>query len=140
MRISTIIISLLILGGLFIGFYSFATSLSGEDGFDVPIDTTYSSTFDKTSELSDNINTNYNDMMNWSTKKNSATQIITLVPDALSLVKNIIVLPFSLISTVMTDFMSLLGLPGWFTSFLLSVIAIVLIFAFMALILRYRDT
>jgi len=140
MRFSNVIMSILLLGSVLVGLFAFATDLGGEDKYNAPVDDSYLSQFDKTDNLTSEISEKYDEIQNFSTKKSSAYQIITLVPDALSLVKNIIVLPFTLIGELIHSLTTVLQLPEWASIFMKVAITIMFLFAFIALILRYKDT
>ncbi len=137
--ISSIIISGLILGMLILGFYEFANDLTDENSYNVDLNDNYTTSFDKAENLSTNIAEGYNDVMNWSAEKGGAA-IITLVPDALMLVKDVIVLPVSLTLAMFDDAMVILGAPAWISTLAIAVLIVIVIFAFIALILRFKDT
>lgn len=139
MRYSVLIISILLFGSIVTGFYAFTNSLAGGDAYNIQV-TDYSSSFDKTSNISDEISGKYNDLVNWSAKKSSATQIITLVPDSLSLIKSILFLPLNMLTSIVSSLSTFLQLPAWVTSLGLTVLVIGLIFGLIALILRYKET
>lgn len=140
MRLSTIIISLLLIGAVFAGMYSFVNQMAADDYYDVEVKGEYEASFDKTNNLSVEINEQYATMSNWSASKSTSVQIITLVPDSLALALDIIKLPFTIIGELISSLLTLVGLPVWFTTMALAVVAVVLIFGIIALILRYRDT
>lgn len=138
MKISTIIIGFLIMGVMLTGFYAVTTDLgSGENGYNVNVDDDkYLAAFDKSNDISDEINTTYGKIQSLSANKASTIGIITLVPDVLILIKNIIVLPFSIAGGVINSIQLYMGLPAWTTTFMLTLFVILLIFAFIALVLN----
>lgn len=125
------------MGAMFVGFYEFAAALGGEDAYNVDIDDSYATTFDKTTNISDKIDDDYNEMINWSVDK---TSYLGLTGHGVSLIKNMISLPFALVGDLVTNGIESIGLPSWVQSFLLAAIAALLVFAVLALILRYRYT
>lgn len=140
MRLSTIIISIMLVGLVFTGLYTFTNSLTGADAYNVPVDDSYLGTYQKINETNTEIRDSYNDMLNWSTKKGSAIQIITLVPDALSLLKNIIVTPISIMWTMVSDTMDVVGIPDYAHGFVIGLLTLIVIFALVSAVLRYDKT
>lgn len=138
MKLSTIIISIVLIGVLFTGFYSFVNDMASPTAYNVTI-TDYSGTFDKTNDVSTEINEKYNTLTNWSAEKSTLVSIITFVPDSLSLVKSILTLPFTILHGVVINLTSILHLPDWFSAFLIVLIPIILMFAFITLILRWKS-
>lgn len=139
MRISTMITGILLMGFMVTGFYSIVTSMANtEDGYGVTVDDSYTEAFDKTEEVSSRINASYNDMMQFSA--NTGLAYLSLIPDALILVKNIIVFPFSILGGMIVSIMGYMGLPAWVTTFTVTIVTVAIIFGFVALILRYKYT
>lgn len=139
MRFSTFIIAILLFGVLVTGTFSFFNDLSGADAFNTDVDD-YSAQFDHSQNLSTEIADRYGEMSNWTSEKSSAIQIITLVPDALMLAKDLILLPVTIVYELLDSLVNVIGLPDWITTFALAVIVVFVIFGFIALILRYRET
>ena len=140
MKISSLIISILLVGVLFTGFYTFVNDLASPENYDLAVDNQYMNTFDKTNNLSMDIQKKYDNMQNFSTKKSSTIQIITLIPDALSLMKDIIILPYRVTSVMINDLARFINLPSWVTTFIVAVITILLLFAIISMILRWNET
>ena len=69
MKISSLIISILLVGVLFTGFYTFVNDLASPENYDLAVDNQYMNTFDKTNNLSMDIQKKYDNMQNFSTKK-----------------------------------------------------------------------
>ncbi len=137
-RISHIVIGILLLGIIITGFYTFVGDMAADDAYDVEYED-YSATFSHIDEISDEMNESYSNMQEkWEVNTESSFQIITLVPQALGLVKNVIVLPFSVASGLVTDIITYMKLPAWVTGFVLAIITVFLVFGMVALVLRYR--
>lgn len=140
MRFQSFIIGILLMGAVVVGLYAFVNDMAGDNAYVVSVNSTYEESFDKSTVLSTNISDKYDKMQNLSTEKGSAIQIITLVPDVLSLAKDIIVLPFNLLGGIISNITTFMRLPDWVGTFTLSIISVLLIFSFIALVLRYRYT
>jgi hypothetical protein len=141
MRLSSLIIGILIIGSMIVGFYSFTRGMADEEsGYDIEVDDQYEEKFAYSENVSREINTRYDEMMNMSANKGSTIGIITLVPDVLVLLKNIIVLPFSLVGGIIGSIVEFLQLPGWMYTFMITMMTIAIVFAFVALVLRYKNT
>lgn len=138
MKVSVLIIGFLIMGVMLTGFYAVTTDLgSSENGYNVNVDDDkYLAAFDKSNNISNEINSTYYKIQDLSANKASTIGIITLIPDVLIMIKNIIVLPFSLAGGVITSIQLYMGLPAWTTTFMLTLFVITLIFAFIALVLN----
>ena len=76
---------------------------------------------------------------NLSAKTGSSFQIITLVPDVLSIVKDVIKLPFTVTGELLNSFNEFLGLPKWVYNTLLGIFVVLMIFSFISLVLRYKS-
>lgn len=135
MKLSTFIIGLVMFMFLIVGFYSFAQDLAGTNYYNVNVDTQYTTAFDNSINISNQITDSYGRIQNWTTNKDSAYSIITLVPDALSLLKSMISLPMNLASETADSIVTYLQLPAWTSTFMLIVIPLILIFLFVALVL-----
>jgi hypothetical protein len=140
MRLSSVIFGILMVGTLIVGMYSFVSDLSGADAYNIEYDTQYEEAFDKSEEVSEQINESYTEMQEFSASKSSTIGIVTLVPDMLILLKNMIVLPFSLAGGMIGSLIQYMGLPSWVQSFLIAGLTILFLFAIAALILRYKYT
>ena len=142
MRISTIIIGLLLVGSLIFGFYSFVNDLADSDtGYDVSVDDDkYIEAFDKSRNISDEINRSYGKIQKLSANTESTIGIVTLVPEILIITIKMVTLPFAIIGGLMTALQTHMGLPAWTTSFLLTIMTILIVFAIIAMILRFRET
>jgi len=128
------------MSGLVVGTYSLINELADDQqGYNVSIDQTYLETFDKTQNLSDSITTSYNDLIALPSYTGTDFFIITLVPEALSLMKDFLTLPFTVGGEFLTGMTDILGIPTWVASTLLALFCIILIFSFVTLILRFTS-
>jgi len=151
MRISQFVIVILIMGGIFAGFYSFANSLGeiSPDTYNMTLDDSYQNEF--VSGMNDvsvtsgemiqtiqGIESNSTGVVGWIVDK---TAFLALVPQALSLILDILVLPINLLSTFVTAMAEGLGLStdGWIFGFIVSLITVSIIFAFISLIMKTRS-
>jgi hypothetical protein len=139
MRISTIIIGIIIMGFMTTGLYAITTDLaSSNEGYNVSVDDSYASAFDKTTEISEEISNNFDELMGIS--ENSDLGYITLVPKVGILVKNAVKLPFSVAGGMITSTREYLGLPQWTQTFMIVILTILFLFGVVSIILRYRYT
>ena len=137
MKFSTLLIVLLIVSGVVVGTYSMINDLSNDYG--VSVDQDYLNSFNKTLELNDELNAKYLKVQNLSAKTGSSFQIITLVPDVLGIVKDVIKLPFTVTGELLNSFNEFLGLPKWVYNTLLGIFVVLMIFSFISLVLRYKS-
>lgn len=133
MKISTILIGLVLISSIFVGVYAVITEVAGNYG--ISVDQQYVSTFDKTTELNNEINQSYSNIQGLSANTGSTVQIITLVPDVLIILKNMVVLPFTVIGQLISGFATFLHLPTWLVSMVLTISTIVLTMAVISAIL-----
>jgi hypothetical protein len=133
MKLSTLIIGLVIISTMFIGMYSFATSVAG--GYGVSVDQTYANQFNKTNTLNNQLNDSFSRVNQLSANTGSTIQIITLVPDVLIILRDMVSLPFTALSEFITGFSGVLGLPVWVSTFALTIFTIIILFAIIAAIL-----
>ena len=130
MKLDVIIMGLLVFGAMITGFYAVVNDLASETAYDVEVDQKYEQAFGISNNISISMEESYNKIVgNWSAKKSSAYQIITLVPDAIILVMKMIELPFAIAFDIINALVTQLGLPSWVSIFLLTAVLLVLIFA-----------
>lgn len=137
MRLSSMVIGILFVGVIITGFYSFAASLASKDtGYNIELDQQYVAKFDRTLSIQKNITADMNEIREeWTVDKSS---FLGLVPQAISLAKNVIFLPFQILDTMVTDLASIIGLPDWFIAFVIAAIGVIIIFILISYILRYK--
>lgn len=132
---------LLIIGAMMAGTYSIVNDIgSDQGGYGVAVDDKYETAFDSSSNISNEMRDSWSSIQNYTTNKGASYQIITLVPDVLSLMKNVIVLPFSLADNTFKAMVEYIGLPDWIYDFMITSFTIILVFGFVALVLRWRYT
>jgi len=142
MKLSTIIISTLLVGILFTGFYNFAIDLS--TGYGSDLDVSYLNTYNKSLALAEEINSDYNEVVNFSSNKGVGYEIITFIPDTLSLLKNVITYPYTILTETMQGSdgnpgaLQQLSMPAWVGIMFKIMLPIFLIFAIVAVFLRYK--
>lgn len=139
MRISMIVIGLLLIGSMAVGYYEFIDVLGSDSAYNTEVDDQYRTAFDKTVELSNKINESYSTVYsdNWGLNLDTFTH---LIPQALSLVKNVITLPFQVLVDLVESVVTFLNLPAWTKTLMVALIPTILIFGLIALILRFKDT
>src|SRR6056297_245114 len=143
MRYSGFVIAILIVGAIFMGMYSFASSLAEvSDDYTNEINMTYANTYNNMNKVgntsSEMITTiKGGDDKGWVVDK---LAYLALIPQALSLLKEIMFLPIDFFDDMITQMLPDLGIAGdsLITTFLISIITLSIIFAFIALILKYR--
>ena len=102
------------------------------------VDDTYQSAFAKSDNVSRQISGDYDKIQNFTGNKGATIGIVTLIPDILNLLKNTIVLPFSLVGGMVASVVDYLHLPEWVETLMLTGFTIMALFAFAALVLRYK--
>jgi len=140
MKISTLTIGIILMGAIVVGLYGFLGELASEDeGYNVDYDDSYVTTFDRVENMTVEISDKFEEVRNFSTKKSTAIQIITLVPDALGLLKDVLLLPFNITVSLISDLVTILGLPVWVNTFALGLLVSFLTYAFISAILRWKS-
>ena len=128
MRPSYLFFGLLFIGLMVAGSYAMLNDAVSAQGFgsDNVVQDNYSSAFNRTISVSEEISSDYDSMMNWTVDK---TSFLALVPHAVSMVKNMIQLPFEVIGELVGSLSGFLGLPDWAKTFLLTAVAAFTLFA-----------
>lgn len=140
MKFSTILIALILFGGVFAGMYAFVDDLgSSSSGYGVSYNESYTNTFKTYDNISNDLNTSFSKITDLSANTESSIGIITLVPEILIIVKDLMLTPFELIWSIQQDFTTSLGLPNWVSTLLISIAMIILIFGFISLVLRWNS-
>jgi len=134
MKLSSILILLLLMGGIVGGSYFIINQVAEYTG--VTVDDQYVDTFNQTITVQNSIEHNVNVLTNISAQT-SGVFIITMVPESLKLAGNLISLPWTAFSNIVTGFQQYLNLPEWVDGLLIAIIGIALMFAVISLILRY---
>jgi len=134
MKLSSILILLLLMGGIVGGSYFIIDEVAQYTG--VTVDDQYQDTFNQTITVQNSIEHNVNVLTNISAQT-SGVFIITMVPESLKLAGNLISLPWTAFSNIVTGFQEYLNLPEWVDGLLIAIIGIALMFAVISLILRY---
>tara|TARA_R100001530_G_C4262953_1_gene141003 strand:+ start:46 stop:432 length:387 start_codon:yes stop_codon:yes gene_type:complete len=124
----------LLIGAFVTGSYTILQEMSDATGQEY--DPGFANNFSDTINISNNINRNVNRITNISAQTQGVF-IITMVPETLKLVGNMITLPFSATGNMVTALSSNLSLPTWVVAFIMALIGVLLIFAVISLILRY---
>ncbi len=139
MRLSSVIIGILLIAAVSTGMYTFVNSLASDEYYDVAVESKYEDAFGNNTEINQEINASYTNVQAWTVDK---TSFLALAPDVVSLVKNLIALPFKVLGNMLLFIVSPegLGLPVWVQSFAIGLLLTVMIFAVIAIIIRYRYT
>lgn len=139
MRVSSIVMGLLIVGVLGVGIYSFANDLAKEQAYDIEVSGQYLVVFNKTNDLTKDINKSYAEIQTKLQSDNSG-YIITLVPQTIILMKNAIIFPFKAAGEILIMLVEYMKLPTWVQAFFIAAIALIFLFSMVALVLRYKYT
>tara|TARA_R100001594_G_scaffold143160_1_gene190811 strand:+ start:119 stop:541 length:423 start_codon:yes stop_codon:yes gene_type:complete len=138
MKLSDILIVILLVSAIFTGSYALINNLAdSETGYNVTIDDSYLEQFNKTTELSQEINTSYSELLALPSYSSSNFFIISLVPEALGLIKELVTLPFVSAQEILNGFTTVFAIPPELVSVLIAIICVILLFAFLTLILRF---
>ena len=145
MRISSFIISILLVGLIVVGFYEFAADLAAPDAYDITLNESYKDAFDKTNNISSEISDDYEAMIGNSDNNETGWVVdklsyLALIPNAVSLILNMVKLPFIVTIEIISNITEYLNLPDWINAFLMAAFLILVIFGIISIIMRYRDT
>lgn len=140
MTLSNAFVAFLLLGGVMVGMYSFIGDMTSESTYNLEFDSGLQAQLDKTSEIEDKINESYAEIQEWTSDKASTIGVITFVIDAIKLGINMITLPFTMVWDTIEIITSVLKLPDWATSIILTTLIAMLIFGLLALIMRFKGT
>jgi len=146
MRLQTIIIGILVVSALITGFYTFLVDLTGETGYDLDVsnDTAYESAYLKTKNLTAELESSYDKIEG--VQKEGAAGFFTGLWEAVKIGKTLVIAPYSIlmgddgvINTLgkSTDEQGL-EMPSWVTSLLFGFILALLIFAFIAILIKFK--
>lgn len=134
MRFSSVLVGIVLAAALLAGLFEFASSLTNPNAYNVQLSETEINVTPITSQVSSSVS----DIQDkWTVDK---TSFLALVPDAIILVKNVLLLPFTTVNTLITFFVSALSLPVWVSEFVINAFWILAIFGFIAIITRYKYT
>ena len=140
------LVGMILFSALITGFYVFMGDLSGEEGYNIDTtnDTVYQLAYNKTENLSRDIQDSYDRVATMET--NVAAQFFTGLVEIVDIVKDIIVMPYTIlvgdggiINTMGgTKEDGGLGMPTWITGMLIAIVVIALIFGVIAVIIKYK--
>ena len=139
MNLSTIIIGIILLGGMFSGLSYTITQLSGPAGYGITIDTSQAATFDHTAEIGLQINETYTSIQNLKADRGLNIYIFSFIIDVSLLFKDLLVLPFVILADLLSATTTLLNLPPWSVTLLFTLIIAILVFTFFKMVLG-RET
>lgn len=139
MKLTDIVIGIAIIALVTLTINLFIDDISGSRGFNVGYNNTNVQYFNKTGELNSEISDKYDRMRNLSTEKGTAVQIITLVPDVLSIMKTFVTFPFVLMGDLLTGIFTIFNLPDYVQNFIIFITTMALIIGFFALVLGRND-
>lgn len=138
MKLTTLLIGIFIVSALVIGMYTFANDLTDDTGYDYDVNNEYMSSFNKMDNVSTDMSNSYNTLQNM-TFLDAGLNIYKPVLEVFSLAKNAILAPFSIANTMIIDFTNAISAPVWVRSLIVGVFYVMLLFALIAIILRFRD-
>ena len=137
-KLENIIISILVLGTVITGFYWFMDNLASETGWetDVSDDLNYIGKYNKSVELGEELEQRYSAIQNTSIDK--AAGFFTGVGDIFSIIKSMVVAPFSISSAVLGNLSADIGLPYWIGGLIIGLIVTALIFAVIYAVMKVK--
>jgi hypothetical protein len=136
MRLEQFVIGMLLIGFLITGSFFFVNDMG--QGYDKQADDSeFDSLLEDTEDAAKEINASWA-YLRKETSANLLAQFFTGVAAMFSIAKQVLVTPVSTSITVITQFMTTLGLPAWVGLFASSIIMALLVFAFIALIFRFK--
>jgi len=140
MKLSDIILIILLVSAIFTGSYAIVNNLADStQGYNISVDDSLLGQFNKTTELSEEINESYSELLALPSYSSSSFYIISLVPEALGLIKELVTLPFVSAEEILSGFQEVFAIPPALYSTLLAIICVILLFAFLSLILRFTS-
>jgi len=131
--LSNILLLFLIITFTFSGSYFVLNELAAEAAYNVSV-TTYESQFDYTSGISNNITQIHERIKNYDSL---ASLFLPLVSDVYSTAKAVLSLPIEFTYDLSANLSGIIGLPVWVTDFITVAVIIIILFSFLALILRW---
>ena len=140
MKFSTIVIGLLLVGFCMAGGFSFFLDQQVKNTYGVQINQSYSDPFNSTLVLSEKIANNTAFISNRTVNTGSGIFIITLIPDMLILLRDLVTLPFTVLLGIMTFSFNTLGITNPIVStFFTAIIGAFAMFAFISAVLRWNS-
>ena len=140
MKLSDIILIILLVSAIFTGSYAIVNNLADStQGYNISVDDSLLGQFNKTTELSEEINESYSELLALPSYSSSSFYIISLVPEALGLIKELVTLPFVSATEILEGFKEVFAIPPALASMLVAIICVILLFAFLSLILRFTS-
>ena len=128
---------------IFSTMYCIIAELTSETAYDLPVNDTYLRTFNQTNDVAGQISEDYQTI--WGDDNENKTgwavdklSYLALLPEAVSLVKNMIKLPYQLTEDMVSGILETVGLPEFMQPIIMTLILVALIFALIAIVLRYR--
>jgi len=145
-KFQTFLISIILFSSLVTGFYVFLGDMSGSEGYDIDTtnDTSYQLAYNKTEEISTSIQQSYDDIVTMET--NVVAQFFTGLVEVVRMTKTIIVAPYTILTGSDGIINTLTGsqtergisLPSWISGLLITLTVILLVFAFIGVIIKYK--
>lgn len=137
MKFSSVIIGIVILTAMVTGLYTFTNALADENYYNVNVDSVYEQRYGNMTGIYEEVNETQYAVNEW---VNDKTSFLALIPHTLSLIQDLIILPFQILGGMIAFGTTDVGFPAWVQVFLVSLILALILFAFLALVLRYRYT
>ena len=136
MKLESFLISLFVVTGVVLGFYAFASDMAGQSGYDVTINDSYSEQFEETESLGTELNESLNELTN---SELGVTDVVQAIGLGWKVMKIMVKTPVVFIRTIIYGtFTEIEGIPDWVIAMVFSIVTILLIFAFIALLLRFK--
>lgn len=136
LKFSEILTAMLIIGVFIGGFFFVAGEIGGTAGYNVEINDSYQADFDKTLNVTSEINSGVESVKNITIDKGS---FLGAVPDMLIVIKNMIMLPLVGFGAMTSTLFDVFDLPSWATTFIIMFISIAIIISLGMIIFRFRD-
>jgi hypothetical protein len=138
-----VFVALMVAALIFSTMYGMIAELTSETAYDLPVNDSYLRTFNQTNDVAGQISEDYKTI--WGSKEENKTGMavdklsyLALVPEIVSLVKNMVKLPYQLTEDMVSGILQTIGLPEFMQPFIMTLILVALIFSIFAIILRYR--
>ena len=137
MKLSSLILTVLLVGALFTGLYSYVNFLGQPENYNLVVDDSYLNRFNQSNENSQKLTDTYNELQE-KLQSNNAGAIITLIPITLTIIKELVTIPFTGLGNIIGALIEFLNLPSWVTGFLITTLTLFVIFGLVALVLNNR--
>lgn len=134
MKIERLVIGMLFITAIVGGMYSIIGELGDQYNVEVNQDE-ITAPYKNSQDMIESINQSYSKLTEGGM---NPTDFVTGLVLVLKVIKFIVITPFNVANTMMIYTISTLGLPTWFATFITGGLVVLVVFALVALIMRYR--